>query len=358
MTAPLVYDLSPEAWTERLAQWGEPAYRLGQIWRHLYVNLTTSAAEMTDLPVGLRQGLAQAFRFSGLEESASAASRSGDTEKTLYRLWDGNAIEAVLMLYERRRTACISSQAGCAMGCSFCATGQMGFRRNLSSGEIVEQALRIARRLRRSGTSLTNLVVMGMGEPFHNYQATVDALDRLNDPGGFAFGARRMTVSTVGVVPMIDRFAEEEHQYNLAVSLHAADDTLRDKLVPLNRRYPLQTLMDACRRYVGRTRRRITFEWALIEGVNDMPEQGHALCAWLRGMTCHVNLIPLNPTDGFGGKASPPARAKAFLEILERAGIPATLRRRRGIEIRAGCGQLASSEIPPAEREASAAEAP
>jgi 23S rRNA (adenine2503-C2)-methyltransferase len=248
------------------------------------------------------------------------------------------------MNYERRRTACISSQAGCGMGCTFCATGQMGLQRNLSAGEIVAQALFVARELATQNEALTNVVLMGMGEPLANYDATMTALRRLTDPGGFNLGQRRISLSTVGLPPAIRRFSQEGLQVNLAVSLHAATNKLRDTLVPINRRYPLNQLMAACRDYVAHTNRRISFEWALIKDVNDSLEQARALAKRVRGMLCHVNLIPLNPSDGYPGAPSPPGRVDAFCAELERHGLPATVRVRRGIDIQAGCGQLRQRE--------------
>jgi 23S rRNA (adenine2503-C2)-methyltransferase len=227
------------------------------------------------------------------------------------------------------------------MGCVFCATGQMGFRRHLSAGEIVEQVLWFARELKAESDHLTNIVVMGMGEPFHNYDATMAAVDRLNDPRGFNFGARRITISTVGLVPMIERFAAEKRQVNLAVSLHAATDDLRTELLPINQKYPLAALFRAVRQYCAETRRRVTFEWALIEGKNDTPEQALALAVLAAGLPCHVNVIPLNPTRDYSGRATTRARAAAFKGILERHGLTCTIRVRRGIDINAGCGQLA-----------------
>ena len=259
----------------------------------------------------------------------------------MFELPDERQIETVLMGYESRRTTCISTQAGCAMGCVFCATGQMGFRRHLSAGEIVEQVLWFARELKAADDHLTNIVVMGMGEPFHNYDATMEAVDRLNDPRGFNFGARRITISTVGLVPMIERFAAEKRQVNLAVSLHAATDDLRAELLPINRKYPLAVLFAAVRRYYAETHRRVTFEWALIEGKNDTPEQARALASWVKGLPCHVNVIPLNPTRDYAGQATTRERAAAFKAALESYGIPCTIRVRRGIDINAGCGQLA-----------------
>ncbi len=351
---PLIYDLSMEDLTAALAAWGEPAFRARQIWQGLYRHLWSSPEEMSDLPLALRRRLAESFRFAALTPLGSLRSKDGETEKFLLALDDGHQIEAVLMRYERRRTACISTQAGCAMGCPFCATGQMGLQRNLSSGEIVEQVLLLARRLAAEGAHpepvegdrLTNVVLMGMGEPFHNYEASLQAIARLNHPQGFKFGARRFTISTVGLAPMIERFTRERHQINLAVSLHAATDELRDRLVPINRRYPLSRLIPACQAYVERTGRRITFEWALIQGVNDGPDQSQALAKLIGGMNCHVNLIPLNPTRGYEGQGATRARAEAFREVLKRRGIPCTIRVRRGVDIQAGCGQLATEHGP------------
>lgn len=343
MSAPVpFYEFSLDELTARLAGWGEPAYRARQIWSDVYVRLITNPADMTDLPTSLRSRLAADIAFSNLRPRATARSRDGGTEKALLALPDGQAVEAVLMHYERRRTACISTQVGCALGCVFCATGQMGFIRQLSAGEIVGQVMFFAGRLASEGDRLTNLVVMGMGEPFHNYDATMTAVDRLNDPDGFNFGARRITISTVGLVPMIERFAHEHRQVNLAVSLHAATNELRSRLLPVNRRYPLDVLFPACREYVETTGRRITFEWALIQDVNDGVDQAQALARLAEGLNCHVNLIPLNPTHGYPGAPTPRERAAAFKAALEAAGIPATVRLRRGIDIEAGCGQLAT----------------
>ncbi len=341
---PLIYDLSLEELEALLTGSGGPRYRARQVWHGVYRRLATSAEELTDLPKELRQRLQEHVLFQSLQPIAEAASHDGHTEKALFRLRDGNQVEAVLMRYKRRNTACISTQAGCAMGCVFCATGLMGFLRNLTAGEIIEQVLYYARRLRQQGSRLTNVVMMGMGEPFHNYQATMEAIDRLNHREGLNLSARRFTVSTVGLTPMIDRFAEERRQVNLAVSLHAASDELRNQLIPINRRHPLDALLEACRRYVERTGRRVTFEWALIRDVNDGEDQAKMLARRLKGILCHVNLIPLNPTKGYPGEASPRQRAEAFRKVLEAHAIPCTIRVRRGIDIQAGCGQLATEK--------------
>lgn len=337
----LLYDLPLPELTALLTGWGEPAYRARQVWEGLYQHFYASAEEFTALTKSLRQRLAETFDFAPLTPAAQLASQDGQTVKTLFRLPDGLHIEAVLMKYDRRRTLCISTQAGCAMGCVFCATGQMGFKRHLSSGEIVAQVMHYARHLHQQGERVTNIVVMGMGEPFHNYDNTMAAVDRLNDPAGYNFGARRITISTVGLVPAIRRFTAEKRQVNLAISLHAADDALRASMLPVAKAYPLDELLAACRDYTATTGRRVTFEWALIEGVNDTPEQARLLASKVKGMLCHVNAIPLNPTAGYGGKAATRRRAETFRQTLEQAGVPCTLRLRRGIEIQAGCGQLA-----------------
>ena len=342
MPKPLVYDFDLKALQELLAAWGEPAFRAKQIWQGIYKNLWNTPAQFSNLPAALRARLAEELSFSALTPAKVLQSSDGETVKTLFSLPDGQSIEAVLMMYDERRTLCISSQAGCAMGCVFCATGQMGFKRHLSSGEIVEQVLYYARKLKEQGEPVTNVVVMGMGEPFHNYENTLAAIDRLNHPDGLNLGARRFTISTVGLVPMIRRFAAEERQTNLAISLHAADDEMRSGLLPVNRKYPIADLIAACREYVEKTGRRVTFEWALIRDVNDTPEVAAKLAALLKGLLCHVNVIPLNPTRKYPGQATTRERAAAFCALLEKSGIPATVRIRRGIDIQAGCGQLAA----------------
>jgi 23S rRNA (adenine2503-C2)-methyltransferase len=319
-----------------------PTYRARQLWQGIYAHLLPSPYAITNLPKDLRHKLAERYIFDAFDIRDAIDSTDGGTQKFLLELHDGATIETVLMRYQRRRTACISTQVGCAMGCVFCATGQMGFGRNLTRGEIAAQVLLIGQRLAQEGDRLTNVVMMGMGEPLHNYEETLAAIDLLNDPDGSNFGARRFTISTAGVVPAIDRFTSERRQVNLAVSLHAATNSLRDQLLPINRRYPLETLMAACRRYVGHTNRRITFEWALIADFNDHPDQAHALTEWLHGLNSHVNLIPLNPTGGYAGGPSTSDRAAVFKQILEAAGTSCTIRVRRGIDIQAGCGQLAT----------------
>jgi 23S rRNA (adenine2503-C2)-methyltransferase len=262
------------------------------------------------------------------------------TKKVLFNLNDGQLVETVLMEYSRRRTLCISTQAGCAMGCVFCATGQMGFFRHLSAGEIVAQVLYFARQLASRNEHVTNIVLMGMGEPLHNYVNTIKAVDVLTDDDGFNLGARKITISTVGLVPAIRRFADEKRQVGLAVSLHAATDEERSRLIPVANRWPIAELMAACDYYIEQTGRRLTFEWALIERENDTPEQAQALGRLLQGKLCHVNLIPLNPTKGYSGGPSARDRVDAFQNELAGFGVSSSVRVRRGIDIQAGCGQL------------------
>jgi 23S rRNA (adenine2503-C2)-methyltransferase len=339
---PLIYDLSYEALEEQIKSMGQPGFRVKQIWTALYQTFRISPEEITTLPKDFRTKLDQHFSFKALNPVKEVVSKDGLTVKTLFKLADGNPIEAVLMYYDERRTICISSQSGCGIGCSFCATGQMGFKRNLSSGEIIAQVLYYARVLAEVDEHVTNVVVMGMGEPFQNYDNVMAAINRLNDPQAFGLGARRFTISTVGLTPQIIQFADEGYQYNLAISLHTVDNELRSKLIPINKKYSVNDLISACRYYVRKTSRRVTFEYALIDGLNDSLDDAESLAKKLRGMICHVNLIPLNPTKEFGEKATSPEQVQAFCDTLEANNISCTIRLRRGIEIQAGCGQLAS----------------
>lgn len=342
---PLIFDLQFVRLESILESWGQPSYRADQIWQGLYQSLWAKTKEFSPLPKTLRKRLADHFQFSHLEVVRRRESSDGETQKTLFHLPEGHPVETVHMRYQRRETLCISSQSGCAVGCRFCATGQMGLRRDLSSGEIVEQVVHYARKIAARGERITNVVIMGMGEPFLNYDATMAAIRRLNHPEGMNLGARRFTISTVGIVPGIRRFAKEDLQVNLAVSLHAADDALRSVLVPINRKYPIKAILNAVRDYVQATNRRVTFEWALIDGLNDTVEQARKLASLLGGMLAHVNLIPLNPTQEYEGQASPSACAERFRSILAESGIPSTIRLRRGVDIQAGCGQLAQHEM-------------
>lgn len=329
---------------------GQPRFRAQQICEWIYKHHVADFESMSSLPKALREQLSETATITPLSLVTEVVSADRDTLKRLYRLPDGQTIESVLMLYDNRRTLCISSQAGCAMGCTFCATALGGLARNLTSGEIVAQVLDYARFLSDPGadppvatdrpTTVTNIVLMGMGEPMHNYDNVWNALRRLTDPNGFGLGARNITLSTVGLVPMIDRMAGEGLQIGLAVSLHAATDDLRSQLVPINRRYPIADLLSAVERYTERTHRRVTFEYALMRGINDQPDMSELLARRLRNLLCHVNLIPLNPIPGSPYQPSTPEDTARFVEILRGQGISATVRQRRGIEIDAGCGQL------------------
>jgi 23S rRNA (adenine2503-C2)-methyltransferase len=325
-----------------VTSWELSSVHAARLWNYLYYECVDSFTAMPELPARLHTKLAAECMLGVLPVAHDLHSSDGFTRKFLLELADGARIETVLMRFTGRVTACVSSQVGCAMGCVFCATGQMGFKRNLSAGEIVAQALHVQRILRGSGDRLRNLVLMGMGEPLHNYDAVMKAADILRDSNGLALGARKITLSTVGIVPGIVRMADEARPVHLAVSLHAATEEERAALVPVAKRWPLDELMDACRYYVQKLDRRIFFEWALIEGKNDSAEQAHAVGRLLKGVQAQVNLIPLNPTAGYDGQPGRPESAKQFQAILAEYKLPSTVRQRRGIDIAAGCGQLAA----------------
>jgi len=336
------YDVTQEGLAELLS--AEPAYRLRQVWRSLC--LGREPAEMTDLPLALRSRLGEALP-PGLRMSDRSTNADGDTTKWLWSLADGAQVETVLMTYRSGRvTVCISTQAGCAMACSFCATGQAGFQRQLTTGEIVEQVIR-ARRGSTAGR-LTNVVFMGMGEPLANYGAVWAAVERLH--GELGLSARHLTISTVGLVPGILRLAGEALPVKLAVSLHAANDALRDELVPINKRYPLDVLIDACGSWAAAKGRRLSFEWALIDGVNDHRSDADELVGLVRPLGAHVNLIPLNPTPGYATRGTSAVGVIAFRDRLTAAGVNATVRQNRGTDIAAACGQLAAAGQPPQAR--------
>ncbi len=330
-----LYDVDRQELEDVLAD--HAPYRARQVWDGLY-RRAVLPAEMTDLPAALRHELAQQLPLS-LSERDRRTSADGQTVKWSWRLPDGALVESVLMHYRRRSTVCVSSQAGCAMRCGFCATGQAGFTRHLSAGEIVEQVMNAARAARPR--RLTHVVFMGMGEPLANFEAVWTAVTRLHDDAGLS--ARHVTISTVGIVPGIERLTAAPLPVNLAVSLHAANDARRDELVPVNRRYPLRVLAAACTRYVERSGRRLSFEWALIDGVNDSDTDAEELAAFARPLGAHVNVIPLNPTPGYAVLGSPPPRVVRFRARLHHLGINATVRSTRGVEIDAACGQLAAS---------------
>jgi 23S rRNA (adenine2503-C2)-methyltransferase len=321
---------------------GEPRYRLDQVWSGLYQQLQTPA-ELTNVPKALRARL-EAVLPEALTPVTEQISDRGDTVKFLWELAGGSRIETVLMLYPGRATVCVSTQAGCAMACGFCATGQAGFTRQLTTGEIVEQVVRAARRARELERRVSNVVFMGMGEPLANDAAVWATVERLHADVGMS--ARHLTISTVGIVPGIRRLAERPLPVNLAVSLHAANDRLRDELVPINKRYPLAELTAACADYLRQRGRRLSFEWALIDGVNDRASDAAELAAIARRLPlhAHVNLIPLNPTPGWPTRGTPPDRVESFRARLEDLGVNVTVRRNRGTDIDAACGQLAAGQ--------------
>jgi 23S rRNA (adenine2503-C2)-methyltransferase len=354
-TRPAISEIDPEMLTAWLAARGEPAYRAAQILACAHRPTAGGLDDLTDLPRPMRAAVADAFRFSSIVGSHVLVADSGLTAKAVHELGDGQRIESVLMRYPGRRpgagrtTVCISSQAGCAVNCPFCATGQAGFGRQLTAGEIVDQVLHWHRDpwlalgadwRPGGGRSHYNIVFMGMGEPLNNVDRVFDAVRLLNDPARLGIGARHITVSTSGVVPGIDRMIEELPQVNLAISLHAASDNLRDELVPINRKWPIAEVVAAGRRFAARTRRRVSLEYVLIDGVNDARSQAAGLAVLASGWLSHVNLIPLNPTPGSRWSGTPAAGVRAFAETIERAGVPVTVRDTRGREIEAACGQL------------------
>ncbi len=317
------------------------------LWRAVHREGVTSLSKCDTFQAPLRRWIGENEpKVSPVEVERDIRSSDELTRKFLLRFHDGDTVETVLMGYRGRTTACLSTQVGCAMGCVFCATGQAGYTRHLDPGEIVAQALLCQRILRDRGErGLRNLVLMGMGEPLHNYEAVMTALEIITDTRGLNIGPSRITISTVGVVPGILRLAEERRPYRLAVSLHGATPEERAELVPVAKRWPLDELIAACRSYSDATGRKIFFEWTLIEGRNDAPQQAKRLAELLEGIPAHVNLIPLNPTTGFAGTASKCDRALEFQSVLRKCGIPSTVRQRRGIDVAAGCGQLRTATV-------------
>jgi 23S rRNA (adenine2503-C2)-methyltransferase len=341
-----------EVATDQLVAWfaarGEPAYRARQVMSGVNTGRAGSFDDLTDLPRRDRAELAEAFRFSSIGPTQVVGTDHDLTEKALHELADGQRIESVLMRYPGRgrsaprTTICISSQAGCAVNCPFCATGQGGFGRQLSAAEIVDQVLwwRRARGDRLDPEHHLNVVFMGMGEPLNNTERVFEAVHLLNDPQRVGIGARHLTVSTSGVVPSMERMPDELPQVNLAISLHAAHDVLRDELVPINRKWPIAAVLAAGRRFAERTRRRVSLEYVMIDGVNDAPVEAHRLADLARGWLCHVNLIPLNPTPATRWRGTPREGIERFGAILRGAGVATTIRDTRGRSIEAACGQL------------------
>jgi 23S rRNA (adenine2503-C2)-methyltransferase len=324
-----------------------PAIHAKALWRALYRECHADVRAATDLPASLHAWLA---RGRGLETRLpgeiveEATSEDGLTRKCVIGLPNQQSVETVIMSFRGRFTACISTQVGCAMGCTFCATGQAGFTRHLRPGEIVAQIVLANRALQKvDSPRVRNAVIMGMGEPLHNYDAVMTALEIISDPRGLQIGPRKITISTVGVVPAIVRLADEQRPYNLAVSLHACTDEERAEFVPVTKRWPLRDLIEACRAYTVKMRRRIFFEWTMIAGKNDSVDHARGLASLLAGLDAHVNLIPLNPTAGFQGSAARRETTIAFQRVLRAHGLPSTVRQRRGIALGGGCGQLAQT---------------
>ena len=365
-TKPSILDLSrSELEREVVDSLGQSRFRAKQIWQAMHREGIADFEQITTLPKPLRAELAARYSADPLDKVMHLTSADGSTDKALFRLPDGELIETVLMRYvadghrKARKTVCVSTQAGCALGCTFCATGQQGFRRQLTAGEIVAQIIFMQRiamaedkaevesgsRDLGSIQGVTNVVFMGMGEPLANYDNTVTAIRSINDANGLAVGARHITLSTVGLVPQILRLAREDIQINLAVSLHAPDDATRSETMPINRRYPISTLLDACGRYVEITDRRIFFEYVLLKGQNDTVQHARKLGNLLKGMMCHVNLIPVNPTEDGPYQRTDRDEAERFQIELRHFGIPSTVRIEKGIDIKAGCGQLRARAI-------------
>ncbi len=331
-----IYDLQPAELSAWLEEEGEAPYRLRQI-RQWLMRGVTSPEEMTDLSKKTRDKLSEAFRFDGLVLQEKFTSKEDDTVKYVWELTDGNVIESVFMRYRSGTSVCVSSQAGCQMGCAFCASSQCGFGRNLTTGELIAQVALIAK---DQGTRIDHVVIMGIGEPLQNYENVVRFLKTCNDPTGFNISMRRMTISTCGLIPQMLKFAEESMPVTLAVSLHAPNDELRQQLMPIARKYPLASLLDACREYEQITGRRITYEYALFRDLNDQEEHAKQLASLLKGTLCHVNLIPANEVPGTDLKRSEPQAVEAFAAVLAAEGIPVTVRRELGSDIMAACGQL------------------
>ncbi|RLE16237.1 MAG: 23S rRNA (adenine(2503)-C(2))-methyltransferase RlmN [Actinobacteria bacterium] len=337
---PTRYELTREQFAEVLQ--GEPKYRVDQIWDGLYTQLA-DPDDITNLPKKLRSKLSSSLPYA-LSPVTESTSEGGDTVKFLWELEGGSRVETVLMLYRDRATVCVSSQAGCAMGCGFCATGQAGFTRHLTVGEIVEQVVRASQRAKESDRRVSNIVFMGMGEPMANLDNVWQSVERFH--GDLGLSARHITISTVGIIPGIRSLQDRPLPVNLAVSLHAANNQLRDELVPINKRYPIDDLLGACADYLAVKHRRVSFEWAMIAGVNDRDSDARELAALCRQLSPHghVNLIPLNPTPGYPTVGTSPTRVREFRDLLEALGANATVRQNRGTDIDAACGQLAAGQ--------------
>lgn len=334
--------LTLEELREYLFSYNLPSYRADQIYKWLYQKQVCQWEEMTDLPLIFRKFFNDRGISLGCLSLLSEVTANDGTVKYLFELDDQKSIESIFLPELDRRSVCLSTQVGCGMGCIFCATGQVGAVRNLTTAEIIDQLLRITR---LKGVRISNVVIMGQGEPLLNYEAVLKAIRIMNDRKGMEIGARHITISTCGIIPGILKLAGESLQINLAVSLHATDDSLRDYLMPINKRYPLRQLLEACRSYINRTGRRITFEYTMIEGINDRPGDLKNLIVALSGLICHVNLIPFNPVPNSNFKRSHPSRTMEFLEALNEAGLETTVRKEKGTALAAACGQLQGKRL-------------
>lgn len=356
-TSICITDLTPVQISELVKTMGEPDYRAAQLRHWIYRELALSFDDMTDLPKPFRSRLTRETRLRSIDPVYQVEGRDG-TVKTLFALADGRHIESALMSYRSgqgrpRYTVCVSTQVGCPVGCPFCATGQQGFERNLTQGEIIDQVLYFAQVAREwcgavnnasseSAGYITNVVLMGMGEPLANYNAVLKAIRMLISPQDFGIGARSIIISTAGLIPQIKQLSQERLQIGLAISLHASDNVLRSKLVPINEKYPLEQLLPACHEYFNASHRRLSFEYVLFEGINDSVSQARSLAGLLTGLNCHVNLIPANYTADDCFRPPPRGVVLAFQRELQHLHITCTVRQRKGLDIDAGCGQLRS----------------
>ena len=339
-----IYDLDLNDLQDYLVNSGLKPFRAKQIFKWLYEKRITSFDEMSDISKDLQKQLSDDFYIDTLNIKAHQISKDG-TQKFLFELADGNLVESVLMVFEYGFSACLSSQVGCNMGCKFCASGLLKKQRDLTAGEIVCQALTIQRQLDKSQDRLGNIVVMGTGEPFDNYDNVMKAMSIINSPFGLQIGSRHISISTCGVVPGILRFSKENLQYNLAISLHASNNELRDSLMPINKAYPLETLFDALRQYIELNNRRLTFEYLLLKGVNDTKKNAEEIAGLLKGLNAYINLIPYNPVKEKDFETSSEENALRFYDLLKKAGVAVTLRQKKGDDIDAACGQLRANNI-------------
>ncbi|XEC97625.1 23S rRNA (adenine(2503)-C(2))-methyltransferase RlmN [Paenibacillus tarimensis] len=341
---PFIYDYTLEQLQDWMKENGEPAFRASQLFDWLYVKRVKGFEAMTNLPLSLRHKLEEQFAFVTLQEITKFESKDG-TVKFLFGLHDNHAIETVIMRHNYGNSICVTTQVGCRIGCTFCASTLGGLKRNLTPGEIVAQVVTAQQLLDASGERVSSIVIMGSGEPFENYEATMAFLRIMIHEKGLHIGQRHITVSTSGIVPSMYKFADENTQINLAISIHAPNDALRSKLMPVNRRFPFEEVIEACRYYIAKTGRRITFEYALIGGVNDRPEHAEELADVLKDMLCHVNLIPVNHVPERNYVRTPREDIFEFQRILERKKINATIRREQGHDIAAACGQLRAKHM-------------